>query len=184
MRVPVPNPACTAHSKSFCPAVVTSPCRGAAIGQRLASLRVCQADFCLLPLQLLALAFVRQGGIGFYYGHHSSVHFGDYYGAAARLRGPALVYLGRLEYVFGVSLGNAANGALAQDDAVVFNQFVHHLGKGQVSSKVGDCALQRARTAPVADFGALCKGANPLGSMTILRFLYADIAKEIGRAHV
>src|ERR1017187_3081474 len=41
--------------------------RGASIGLRLAPLGMCQADFCLLPLQLFAFAFVRLGGIWLYY---------------------------------------------------------------------------------------------------------------------
>jgi hypothetical protein len=49
----------------------------------------------------------------------------------------------------------------------VFNNLVHGLRKGLVSSKVGDHALQRERAATVANLGALRKRANRFGSFSV-----------------
>jgi len=80
-------------------------------------------------------------GVRLYDGHHPTVHFDDHHCAAAELCGPSTGLVGHLENLLGVSLSNAANGALAQNNAVVFNQFVHDLGEGLIGSKVGDCTL-------------------------------------------
>ena len=74
-------------------------------------------------------------------GHHPAIHFDDHGRAAAKLCGPDLWPVGHLEYLLGVSLGNPANRALAQDNAVVLYPFVHGLGEGLVGAKAGDCAL-------------------------------------------
>jgi hypothetical protein len=102
---------------------------------------MCQADFRFLPLQFLALALVWLGAVRLYDGHHPAVHFDDHHNAAAGLRGPDPGRLASLEYLLGVSFGNAPNGALAQNDAVVLHQFVHHLSEGLVSAKVSDRSL-------------------------------------------
>ena len=49
--------------------------------------------------------------------------------------------MGGLEYLPGVSLCDVPNGAFAQNDAVVFDEFVHDLSEGQVCTKIGDRAL-------------------------------------------
>ena len=76
-----------------------------------------------------------------------------------------------------VSFGDASYGALSQQDAVVFDQLVHDLGKGLVSPKVGHHALKRARAAAMPDFGALRKRAQPFARAAVLRLGYADVAK-------
>jgi hypothetical protein len=104
------------------------------------------AGVVLEGVRLLAVFSVgssarRLGDIGLYYGHHPTIHFDDHHCAAARLWGPDVGPVGPVEYLLSVSLGNAPNGALAQDNTVVFNQFVHDLSEGLIGAKVGDCAL-------------------------------------------
>jgi hypothetical protein len=122
---------------------------------------MCQADFGFLPVHLFTFPLVCLGGVRLYDGYHPTVHFDDHDCAAAGLCGPNTGLVGHLENLLGVPLSNAAYGALAQNNAVVPNQFVHDLGEGLIGPKVGDCALWRARTASVADFGVLRKGAYP-----------------------
>jgi hypothetical protein len=43
--------------------------------------------------------------------------------------------------LLGMSLRNADNGALIQNNTIVFSEFVHSLAKGLVSTEVGDYAL-------------------------------------------
>lgn len=49
--------------------------------------------------------------------------------------------LGSLDYPLGVPLCDVPNGAFTEDDAVVLDEFVHDLSKGQVCTKIGDSAL-------------------------------------------
>jgi hypothetical protein len=139
----VPAKACLGGARQeLLPGGVHVALQGAAIGQRLAPLGVRQTNFGLFPLQFLALALVLSRGVRLYDGHHPAVHFNDDYGAAADLSGPARAcVLGGLEYPLGVSLCDVPNGAFAEDDAVVLDEFVHDLGKGQIRAKVGDHAL-------------------------------------------
>ena len=113
----------------------------AAKSQRLAPLRVCQTYFGLLPLQLFAFALVCAVQIGLHDGHHATVCFDNDHRTGARFGGPALRCWGGLEYLFGMSLGNAGNGAFTHHDTVVFHDFVHGLCEGLVSAEVGHYAL-------------------------------------------
>jgi hypothetical protein len=74
---------------------------------------------------------------------------------------------GGLEYLFGMALCNAGYRAFTQYNAIVFNNLVHGLRKGLVSTKVGDYALWRQRVATVANLGALRKRANRFGSFSV-----------------
>lgn len=51
------------------------------------------------------------------------------------------------------------------------------LGKGLVSTNVGDCALQRSRAASVADLGALREGRDSFRAFAVLGLINADVAK-------
>ena len=66
----------------------------------------------------------------------------NHHRTAAGLCGPSAgSRVGHLENVLGVSLGNATDATLTQDNAVVLDQFIHDLGEGTIGSKVGDRAL-------------------------------------------
>jgi hypothetical protein len=77
-----------------------------------------------------------------------------------------------------MAFSDPAYRAFPKHHAVVLYQLVHHLRKGDVCTKVGDHALQRPRTTSIADLGALCERAKPLGRPAILRLLYSDVAKR------
>ena len=127
--------------KEALPGCVNVSQQRAGEGQCLAPLRVCKAYFCLSPLKLLSFALVCTVGIRLHDGHHAPVCLHNDCGAGARLCGPALGWRGRLKYLFGMALGDAGNGAFTEHDAIVLNEFVHGLGKGLVSTEVGDYAL-------------------------------------------
>jgi hypothetical protein len=116
--------------------------QGAAIGQCLAPMEVRQTNLGLFPVQFLALALVLSRAVRLDDRHHPAVHLDDDRGTVATLKGPTRPYLlGGLEYPLGMALSDVPNGAFAEDDAVVFDKFVHDLGEGQVCSKIGDSAL-------------------------------------------
>ena len=109
--------------------------------QCFAALRVRKTYLCLLPAQRFAFALVALGLINVYDGHHATVCLDNDRSANASLCRPALRWRGCLKDPFGMALGDAGNGAFTQHNAVVLNEFVHGLGKGLVSAKVGYCAL-------------------------------------------
>lgn len=149
----------------------------AAKDQCFAALRVRKTYLCLLPAQRFAFALVALVCINVHDGHHATVCLDNDRGAGALLCGPALRWRGCLKYPFGMALGNAGYGAFTQHNAVVLNEFVHGLGKGLVSTKVGYRALQRARAAAVAHLGAFGKRANSFRAVSVSGLLDADVAK-------
>ena len=66
-----------------------------------------------------------------------------------------------------MTLCNAGNGAFTQHYAIVFNELVHGLREGLVSTKIGDHALQRQRTATIADLGAFGKCPDGFGARSV-----------------
>ena len=110
-------------------------------GQCLAPLRVCKTYFRLFPVALFTFALVGLGRINLYDGYHASVCLDDNCGAGARLCGPTPRWRGCLKYLSGMTLGDARYSAFTQYNAIVLNEFVHGLGKGLVSTEVGDYAL-------------------------------------------
>ena len=84
------------------------------------------------------------GKISLYDGYHSTVCLNNDGGAYARLRWPVLPGPACLKYRLGMALSDTGDGAFTHHNAIVFDKFVHGLGKGLVSTEVGDYALQRA----------------------------------------
>lgn len=146
-------------------------------GQCLAALRVRKTYLGLLPAQRFTFAFVALTCINVHDGHHAAVCLDDDRSAGALMRGPALPWRGCFKYPFGMALGDAGNGAFAQNHPVVLNEFVHGLGKGLIGTEVGDHALERARAATVAHLGALGKRADRFRAVSVLGLLDADVAK-------
>ena len=147
------------------------------IGQCLAALLVGKTYLCLLPLQRLAFALVGLRCINLHNGHHATVYLNNDRRFGARLCGPILGWRGCLAYCLGMALCNAGNGAFTQHNAIVLNELVHRLREGLVSTKVGDYALQRQRTATIADLGAFGKRSDCFGARSVQGLLYADVAK-------
>ena len=137
---------------------------------------MCEANPGLFPVQALAFAPLRLRRVGLPDRHPPAIHLGHHHRAASLL-GPCLPRRGRLEDASGVPLGDAAEGALAQQHPVVFDQFVHRPAEGHIGGKVRDYPLQRARCAPVVNLGAACERTQSLGSTTKLRFFHAYFAK-------
>jgi len=109
--------------------------------QRLAALWVSKTYFCLFPVESFAFAFVCTVGIRHHDGYHATVCFDNDGGTGARPRWPALRWRCALKYRFGMTLGDAGDGAFTQHNAIVLDDFVHRLGKGLISTEVGDYAL-------------------------------------------
>ncbi len=60
----------------------------------------------------------------------------------------------------------------------MLNQLIHHLGKGNISSKVGYYALQGTGASTVIDFGTVREGADAFVVVSVLRLFYADFSKR------
>ncbi len=110
-------------------------------GQRLAPLRVRKTYLYLFSVQLFTFALVRLGDVNVYDRHHAIVHLDNDCRAGAHLCRPSLGERSCLEYISGVSFGNAGNGAFTQYNTIVLNEFIPGFGKGLVSTEVGHCAL-------------------------------------------
>jgi hypothetical protein len=56
-----------------------------------------------------------------------------------------------------VTFGDGRRRAIRDVDAVVLENLLSHLGKGEVSAEIGDGSLQSCRVAPASDFRPVMK---------------------------
>jgi len=120
------------------------PLYGAAIGHLLAALAMGQTDLGLFPLQSLAAASIWLFWRRFHDRHHPAIHFDDHRRLGSRLLRVERLGLSLLPHPPGMAVGHAPDRALAEQYALVFDQFVHRLGVGHIGPKIRHHALQRA----------------------------------------
>lgn len=116
---------------------------GAAVGQGLAALGMRQGDLGLLPAQVFALASVGLGRVRVHDRDHAAIDLGNDPLRSGRV-GPRFLQRVGLEHRPGVREGDASNDAFAEEDAVVFDEFVHGSCKGDIGGQVGHHSLERA----------------------------------------
>ena len=116
---------------------------GAAVGQGLAALGMCQSDLGFLPAQVFAFAPVGLGGVRVHDRDHAAIDLGNDPLRSGYI-GPRFLQRVGLEHGSGVRESDASNDAFAEQDAIVFDEFVHGSGKGDVGGQVGHRPLQRA----------------------------------------